>query len=127
MHGGRRKPVGRSEVRGQKEHQDKGQDEGSNGSLPVIQLQAQIGQRKEPAKERHRTIQVMVRNRVQATGPLQKRKIMRHQAQPQERRTQSAREFLSRTEEANIQAETQEVGKRRQNWEYVIHSLYLSP
>src|SRR5207302_6188042 len=73
----RRKPVGRGQMRSEKEHQDKGHYEGSDRSLPVIQLSTQIGQRQKPAKERHGSVQFMVRNRVQTAGPLQKRKIMR--------------------------------------------------
>jgi len=51
---------------------------------------------------------------------------MRNQAQAQERRTQSAREFASCTQKANVQAETQKISKRRQYWEYMIHSLHRS-
>src|SRR6266852_5437666 len=98
MCGGRRKPVRWSEMRGQKEHQNKVQDESPHGSLPAIELQTQIRESKKAAEQRHGTIQIMVRNRVQSAGPLQKSKIVRNQAQPQEQRTQPAREFVSRAQ-----------------------------
>src|SRR6266568_2046379 len=52
---------------------------------------------------------------------------MRHQAQSQEQRAQPSHEFSSRIEETNIQGKAQEIGKRRQNGEHMIHSSYPSP
>src|SRR5438034_9403281 len=68
-HRGRRKPVRRSQMRSQKEHQDKRQNKSPDGSLAVVQLQPQVRQRQKPAEQGHGAIQVVVRNRVRPARP----------------------------------------------------------
>jgi len=62
------------------------QNESPDGSAAGDRAPGPDRSAREAAEERHGTVQVMVRDRVQTAGPLQKRKIVRHQASPQEQR-----------------------------------------
>src|SRR5215469_7592025 len=79
-----------SEMSRYEEDENKRQDKGSHGALPVVQLQRQIGKRQQPAEERHRTIQIVMRNRVQPAGAFQQGKIVGYQPDDQQQRSQSS-------------------------------------
>ena len=49
--GGGREAVGRGEMGSEKERQDEREDESTDGTLAMEELEAQIGEREEPAEE----------------------------------------------------------------------------
>src|SRR6266849_5768116 len=119
-----RQPVRRREVRREKEHQDERQDESSHGALSVIQLQSQVRQRQQPAEQRHRSIQIVIRHSMQSPRPLQKREIVRHQPQREEQSSQPPNELAARVQKTHVAAETQQIGGSRQNECDSVHARF---
>src|SRR5580704_16018764 len=80
----RRQSIRRRQMGRQKKHKNEGQNKRTHGSLPMKKLQTQVGQRQKPPKKRHRSVQIVIRNGVQATRPFQQRKIVRNKPQSKE-------------------------------------------
>src|SRR5579862_4637415 len=66
VRGRRREAVGRREMGCQEKHQNEGQHERAHRELAMIQLKNQIRKRQEPAEERHRAVEIVIRDRMEA-------------------------------------------------------------
>src|SRR6266849_349994 len=108
-------------MRREKENQDKRQHKCADRTLAVEEFEAEIGESEKPAEERHRAIEVVVRDGVQAAGAFQKRKIMYDKAERKKHGAEAADELFACVEEAKIEREAQRVGDFRQDECGVVH------
>src|SRR5215471_9543104 len=68
--------IRRRGVSGQKKHEHEWQSVSAHGALAMIDLQSEIGQAEKPAKERHRTIKIVVRNGVLGAGAFEESQVV---------------------------------------------------
>src|SRR5271155_695795 len=108
-------------MRRHKKHNDKRQYKRTHGPLAVKKLQPQIRQSKQPPKQRHRPVKVMIRNRMQPARALQKRKIMRDKPQPKQKRSKPPRNLLASIQKAEIERQASRVRNNRQYEKQVFH------
>src|SRR4030081_2591983 len=76
-----RETILRRKVRGQKKGQNKWDGESSYRALPMVKLEAQVGERQHPAEQRHRAVEIVIGHSVQPARALEQRKIVRDQSE----------------------------------------------
>src|SRR5215472_10512999 len=108
-----------------KKYENEGQNQCSNRPLAVVEFEAQIGQRQQPAKQRHGSVEIMIRNGVRPLRSLEQDKVVHHQACGQQQRSQPAGKRFSGVQKDQIQRETQRVSNDRGNEKAVVHSSTL--
>lgn len=121
----RREFIGGRKMGSDKKYENEGQNQCSNRPLAVVEFEAQISQRQQPAKQRHGSVEIMIRNRVCPLRSLEQDKVMHHQASGQQQRSQPAGKRFSGVQKDDIQRETQRVSNDRRNEKAVVHSSTL--
>ena len=111
-------------MRGYEEDEDKRKNQRADRPLAVVQFQSQIRQRQQPAKQRHRPIQIVVGNSVrpESARALKQRKIVGHQPGSQQQRTQTPGECFPGFQESQIEHEAQRIGDDSRIEQRVVHS-----
>jgi len=97
--------VGGREVGSEKKDQDEREDEGTHGTLAMVELESEIGEGEQPAEEGHGAVEVVIGDGVEATGALQESEIMRDQAEAEKNGAETAGKFAAGVEIARIRAE----------------------
>jgi hypothetical protein len=98
----------------EKEGKNERQDESTDGTLAMVELKAEIGQREKPAEKRHRAVEIVVGDGVESAGTLQEREIVGDQSEDQEYRAQSASSLTAGAQETDVGAQAQHVGEHGQ-------------
>src|SRR5215831_18797867 len=115
--------VGSGGIGKQHKCQDKRKNQRSDRALTVEELQAQIGQREQPAKQGHGSGKVMIGNRVQAARSLEQRVIVRYQPARQQQRGHATRPFAARYQEPDVAGETAQIGRKCKQEKEMVHGF----
>jgi hypothetical protein len=106
--------VGWGEMSGEEKDQDERDDESAHGTLPMVELESEIGNGEEPAEEGHGAVQVVIWDGVEAAGALEESEIVRDEAEAEKDGTEAAGELTARVEIAGIRTKTEGVGEQGQ-------------
>src|SRR5436305_177957 len=102
-------------MRRDKEQKNKRQHKCTDGTLPMIELKRKVGEREQPAEQRHRAVEVVIRNGVKSARTLEERKVMRDQTQTEGNGAHLPAERLARIKELHISGKAKAVGKNGQH------------
>src|SRR5215471_8561052 len=82
----------------QEKYKNERQDKRANRALPIIHFQTEVGERQQPAEQRHRPVEVVIRDSVKTFRSQEKRKIMDDQAEDKQNRAQASSQGFARVQ-----------------------------